>query len=186
MGSFHTGQSFRSRLFLCEILSIGHSSSRKLTPVSAFHRERVCSFLQGMSTCSSVGASMGCSMDMCFTVDLHGLLLQGNLCSSVQNICFPSFFSAGQMFSHSSFPAAAQQFLPFLKYVLRKAFLAFLMDSALASGRSSHLSGTGCVQHVGSSWRLLTEVTPAATSLPISCHKHPRTESLLSNNLIRD
>jgi len=63
------------------------------------------SFLQGMSTCSGVGSSMGCRVDICFTVVLHGLQgdnllhchhlygLQGTLCCGTWSTYFPSVFT---------------------------------------------------------------------------------------------
>jgi len=59
-------------------------------------------------------------------------------------------------------PAAAQHFLPFLKYVTREALLV-LRGSALASYRSIlEPAGAGSVRLVSSFWYLLTEATPAA------------------------
>ena len=64
-----------------------------------------CILLQGISTCSSLGSSMGHGVDICSTVFLHGLqggnlhyqgLLHGvqeNLCSAICNTSSPSFFT---------------------------------------------------------------------------------------------
>ncbi|KAK4828719.1 LOW QUALITY PROTEIN: hypothetical protein QYF61_000557 [Mycteria americana] len=119
-------------------------------------------FLQG--TCSSIGSSMGCRVDMCSAMDLHGLQgdnllhhghhqLQGNLCSSARTTFSPTssltLVSAGQFLtcSHSSLPAAvAQQFLPFLKYVVTEVLPPLLIGSALGSGGSVlEPADTGCL-----------------------------------------
>ena len=122
-----------------------------------------CSFLQGTST-----------------VVLHGLEgdnlrhhgLQRNLCSGAWSTS--SFFINLSVFravsltsSHSSLRAAAQHFLPFLKYVITEAVPPLLMGSALASDRSIlelALSDTGAASG-GFSQRPPLQ-TPATKTLP--------------------
>lgn len=55
-------------------------------------------------------------------------------------------------------PAAAQHFLPFLKYVITKVLAASLVGSVLGSSVFVlDLIGTGSVQHRGESWCFLTK-----------------------------
>ncbi|KAK4810786.1 hypothetical protein QYF61_008758 [Mycteria americana] len=87
MGSFHWVQSFRKGLLqhgsptgpqvlperTCS--SVG-SSPRAAVPARGLLQRRLstgCSFLQSTSTCSSMGSSIGCRVDICSTMVLHGL-----------------------------------------------------------------------------------------------------------------
>jgi len=91
-----------------------------------------CSFLQGTSTCSSMGSSTGCrwissppwsSMGCRGTACLTMVFSKG--CRGIWSLehLIPSFFIdlgvcrvVSCTFSHSSLPAAEQQFLPFLSH----------------------------------------------------------------------
>lgn len=70
-----------------------------------------CSFLQGMSNCSSVGFSIGCRVDLPHHGLHHGL--QVSLCSGAQSTSCPSFPGLGACravaltSSGSSLPATA-------------------------------------------------------------------------------
>jgi len=90
-----------------------------------------CSFLQGTSTCCDGGptwaavwiyvlawSSIGCRWTTCFIMVVQEL--QGNLCSQCLEHLFPILVcrAVSLTLSHSSLTAAAQQFLPFLKYVI--------------------------------------------------------------------
>ena len=135
---------------------------------------------QGISTYSRVKSSVGCRVDLCSIVVLHGLqgdnlhyhcLLHG---SRTWRTSLSSYFTdlgvcivVSLTFSHSSLAAAVQRFLPFLEYGVTEALPTLLMSSGLASSRSTlEPAVTGSVQHGGSYWQLLTEATPAALPLP--------------------
>ena len=120
-----------------------------------------CSFLQGTATCCGIGSSTVCRVDICSTEVLHGLQgdnllhhgllhgLQGNLCSSAWSTSSSFFTGLGvcRAVSHL-LTAAAQHFLPLLKYVITGVPPALLMGSALASSRSVlELAGTDSVRH---------------------------------------
>ncbi|KAK4807214.1 hypothetical protein QYF61_024334 [Mycteria americana] len=99
MGPFHGVQSFRNRLL------------QRGSPVGPQfllqHRLSTWSQLPSghISTCSGMGSSTGCRVDICSTVDLHGLQgdnllhhglhygLQGNLCFGTWSTPSPSFFT---------------------------------------------------------------------------------------------
>jgi len=111
------------------------------------------SFLQGTSTCSSVGSSAGCIVNICSAANLHGLQgdnlhphslhrgLKGNLCSGSWSTCSPSFFPLVTLVSAGSFqiflvlsPVCYCRvfFLCFLKFVFTETSPVLLIGSALA------------------------------------------------------
>jgi len=129
------------------------------------------------------------SMGICTTVDLHRLQehnvhhhglhhgLQVNLCSSTRSTSSPSFFAYFGVFrvvsltySHSFLPASvAQQFLPWLEYVITEVLLLLLLGSDLASSSFFlELVGTGSAGHGGSFWYLLTACS--GPTLPKPCY----------------
>ena len=133
----------------------------------------------GTSTCSNVGSAMGCrwvsappwtSMDCRGTTCLTMVFTTGcrGISALVPGAPPPpsslTLVSAGLFHTHIfSVIASAQHFLALLKYVITEVLPALLMGSALTSSRSVlKLAGTGCAQHGGNSWCLLTEATPAA------------------------
>lgn len=112
-----------------------------------------CRFLQGMSTCSSVGSSTGCHVDICSGMFLYrlqgdtlchnGLGLQGNLCTSAWITSSPSFSDLGACRANFFFciflttlTPAVQLFLPFLKSVTIEAPPVSLLGSAVPCGRA--------------------------------------------------
>jgi len=139
------------------------------------------------------GVLHGLQVEICLTVDLHGLQghslphhgrhheLQGHLCSSAWSTSSPSFCTdpgVCRAVSHHLTPlfscSSADFFSPLLNYVIPKVLPLSLMGSALASGGSVlEPAGTGSVGHGGSFWQLLTEATPVAPSLPKPCHTNP-------------
>lgn len=128
---------------------------------------------------------MGRRVDICFSVVVnrlqadkllhHGLLqgVEGNL-SSALGVPTPSPSSWSQCLKYHPchvFPTslsltAAAHFLSFLAYFNTEAPPALLMGLCLASTGVLEPAGAGFVQHRGSSWCVLTQVTPA-TFLPI-------------------
>jgi len=107
------------------------------------------------------GSSTGCSVDIFSIIDLHGLQrdnllqhgllygLQGNLSLGAWSISSPSFFSspwcAQGCFSHIflsllSLPAAAQHFLPSLRYIVTEVPVIWLRGSAVPCGGSTGTS----------------------------------------------
>jgi len=114
------------------------------------------------------GPFHGLLMDLCSTVDLHGLQgdslphhgllhgLQGNLCSSTWSTSSSSFFTdlgvcriVSLTSSQSSLPCCS--FFPLLKYIILEVLPLSLMGSALASGGSIlELSGISSVRLEGS------------------------------------
>ena len=75
---FHGSQSFKIKLKCRSFLQAADLQDKR-TPVWALHEPQ---FLQGMSTCSGMGFSMGCSMDICSSMGpLHQLL--GNAFSTM-------------------------------------------------------------------------------------------------------
>lgn len=90
-----------------------------------------CSFLQGLSTCSSMGTPMACSVDICFTEVLNEL--KGTTCFTTifstgdtpvpapgapfppsSSLTWTAAFMFLSYFCHDSLTAAAQHFCPFL------------------------------------------------------------------------
>ena len=119
------------------------------------------------------GVLHGLQVDICSTMDLHGLQgdslphhglhhgLQGNLCSGAWSTSSPSFFTdlgvcrvVSLTYSHSSLLTAAgvmQFFPPLLKYAITEALPLLLMGSALASGGSVlEPAGINFIGHRGS------------------------------------
>lgn len=102
------------------LFSLGHNSCEEPVPAWALHG------LQGTSTCSSVRPSMGCRVDICSNVVLHGLQgknllhhgllhkMQGNLLQLLLRWlwCLIAFFN--HIFSLLALTAVAQRFFPFL------------------------------------------------------------------------
>ncbi|KAM9599800.1 uncharacterized protein ACIBXB_003644 [Morphnus guianensis] len=131
----------------------------------------------------------GLQVEICSTVDLHGLQgdslphrglphgLQGNLCSGAWSISSPSFFTdlgvcrvVSLTCSHSSlrlpFPSVPTFFF-LLKNVLPEALPLLLIGLALAGGGSVlEPAGIGSVGHRGSFQQLLTEATPVTPPPP--------------------
>jgi len=133
-------------------------------------------------------------VDICSTVDLHGLKgnnlphrglqhkLQGKtLCSGIWTTSSPSFFTelgvcrvVSFTSSHSSLPLSSPHrfFLPLLKDVITESLPPSLID--LTSGGSVlEPAGIGSVRHGGSFSQLLTEATPISPPLPKPCHTNP-------------
>ena len=170
VGPFHRVQSFRNRqlqrgsptgsqVLSPNLLQRGLLSLQKSTgPARSLLQ---CGLPTGSQPPSGIhllqrGVLHGLQVDICSTVDLHGLQgdslphhglphgLQGNLCSSTWSTSSPSFFPDLGVcrvfplaYSHSSLPGAvAQCFLPFLKYVVTEALPMGLIGPALASGGS--------------------------------------------------
>jgi len=124
----------------------------------------------------------GLQVDICSTVDLHGLQgdslphhglhhgLQGKtFYSGILRIFSPSFFTdpavcrvVSLTWSHSSLSTAApQQVFPLPKYAVAEALPLSLMGSVLASsGSILEPAGIGSIRHGGSFSQLLTEATP--------------------------
>ena len=116
------------------------------------------------------GVLHGLQVDICSTVDLHGLQgdslphhglyhrLQGNLCPGTWSTSSLSFFTdlgvyrvVSLIFSLLSSAAVAQGFFPLLKYVITEALPPSLMGSALVSGGSIfEPAGIGSIGHGGS------------------------------------
>lgn len=103
------------------------ASFRRKSPVWVLHRLQC---LLGMSTCSSMGSSMGCSVDICFGVIFHGLQagdllhhgLQGGLCSGPWSTSSPPPFTSvlAPWLSLTFFPSlltAMQHLCPLLNTV---------------------------------------------------------------------
>ncbi|KAK4818263.1 hypothetical protein QYF61_009968 [Mycteria americana] len=126
------------------------------------------------------GVLHGLQVDICSTVDLHGLQgdslphhglhhrLQGNLCSSAWSTSCPSFFTAlgvcrvvSLTYSHSSlWLQLRSKFFPLLKYVIPEVLSISLMGSALASEQ--------CCEY---SWQHeLTETVYTALQQPLGSH----------------
>ncbi|KAM9590481.1 uncharacterized protein ACIBXB_005737 [Morphnus guianensis] len=216
MGPFHGVQSFRSTLLqhglptgsqiLPENLLRGllspqiRRSCQEPAPAQGSHGVTA-SF--GRIHLLRHGVLHGLQVDICSTVDLHGLQgdslphhglhhgLQGNLCSGAWSISSPSFFTdlgvrrvVSLTCSHSSLrlpflSVPATFFL--LKNVITEALPLSLIGSALAGGRSVlEPAGIGSVRHRGSLQQLLTEATPvtppATKTLPRKANTppHPR------------
>jgi len=99
--------------------------------------------------------------------------LQGNLRSGAWSTSSPSFFtdlwclqSCFSRISVTSLTAAAQCFLPFLKYVFTEAPPAPQMGLALASsGSIAEPSRTNCVRH-GTAPSLISQRLPPPTPTP--------------------
>jgi len=138
------------------------------------------------------GPFHGLQVDICSTVDLHGLQgvslphhglhhgLQGKtLCFSILRATSSSFFTdlgvcrvVSFTLSHSSLSAAVSPHVfSLLKYVVTEVLPPSLIGLALASGGSVlELAGTGFTRHGGRFWQLLTEATRIAPQLPKPCH----------------
>jgi len=141
------------------------------------------------------GVFHGLQVDICSTMDLHGL--QGDslppmvfivgcggkisaLASGAPPLPPPSLtLASAELFSltlfHSSLlTAIPQQVFPFLKYVITEAIPLSLTGLALASiGSVLEPAGTGSVRCRGSFSQLLTEATSIAPLLPKPCHANP-------------
>lgn len=116
---------------------------------------------QAISTCSSMEPCVGCRMDICSTLFLHGLQksnlhhqglhhgLQGNLLWCLYCLLSPPFrlgdcVVVSPIYSHSSLTGTAHWLLPFFKYVFTEVQSTLLTGSALAIGRSVlERGGTG-------------------------------------------
>lgn len=117
------------------------ASFRRKSPVWVLHRLQC---LLGMSTCSSMGSSMGCSVDICFGVIFHGLQagdllhhgLQGGLCSGPWSTSSPPPFTSvlapwlSHFFSLTAHCHAA--FMSFIKYSFLEVQPPWLRDTAWA------------------------------------------------------
>ncbi|PKU27356.1 hypothetical protein llap_22340 [Limosa lapponica baueri] len=146
-----------------------HRSCQESAPVQASHGITVSSRRIHLLRC---GVLHGLQMDICSTVNLHGLQgdslphydlhhrLQGNLCFDVWSTSSPCFFFTNLgvcrvvslTYSHSSLPAAvavAQKLFPLLKYVITEMLPPSLIGSALAEG-GSVLELAGSIEYKGS------------------------------------
>jgi len=187
VGPFHRVQSFRNRLLQhgsptgSQVLpanllwrgllsSQGHRSWQDPAPVWASHG------VTGSFGCIHLprrGVLTGLQVDICSTMDLHGLQghclphhgllhgLQGNLCFGAWSTSFPSFTDLGVCrvaslaYSHYSL---ALQFFFLIQYVIPEVLPPLLLGSVLASGRSvPELAGIGSIGHRRSFQQLLTE-----------------------------
>ncbi|KAM9591464.1 uncharacterized protein ACIBXB_006257 [Morphnus guianensis] len=164
--------------------SVGSSLHRSAGPARSLLQRGVPSGSQPPSGTHLLrrGVLHGLQVDICSTVDLHGLQgdslphhglhhgLQGNLCSGAWSTSSPSFFTdlgvcrvVSLTCSHSSlrlpFTSVPTFFL--LKNVIPEALPLSLIGSALAGGRSVlEPAGMGSLEHRGSFQQLLTEATP--------------------------
>ncbi|KAM9590835.1 uncharacterized protein ACIBXB_005885 [Morphnus guianensis] len=135
------------------------------------------------------GVLHGLQVDICSTMDLHGLQgdslphhglhhrLQGNLCSGAWSTSSPSFFTdlgvcrvVSLTCSHSSLWLqflCHSNFFPPLEYVITEVLPLSLIGLALASsGSVLEPAGIGSVGHRGSFSQLLTEATPVTPPPP--------------------
>lgn len=110
----------------------------------------------------------------------HGLhyTLQGTLClnscstscsSSSTNLCV----CPARMFSFFHPAAVADEFFLSLKSVMPQVLPSLLTGSALPHSVVLESAGTDSLRHRGNFRLLLTEVTPASTLPPKSCHESP-------------
>ena len=105
--------------------------------------------LLGASTCSGMGSSLpGLQVDICSTVDLHGLQGDSLGPSSL------TLVSAGLFLSHVLTPPFwllfHSGFFPLLEYVITEVLPPSLMGSALARGGSIlEPAGIGSIGHGG-------------------------------------
>ena len=141
-----------------------------------------CGCLQGVSTCSRVGSSTGCSVDYL----LHcsppwavgglssspgsspGAAGESLLCSGVWSIFpSPSFSNLQGCFSHvflTPLTAALQHFLPFLKSIFTETPPAWLKGSAVSCGGSVlELAGKVCVWHWAAAPGVFSQRPPCST-----------------------
>lgn len=102
--------------FLVEslLLSIGCSPTRSLLQQG---HSMGCSFLQGMSTCCGMGFSIGCTVDICFSVVLSPHCMVDN-CSapgrSPPLLLLSTFIFTGLPHSHPSTSSCCIAYFPFL------------------------------------------------------------------------
>ncbi|KAM9590846.1 uncharacterized protein ACIBXB_005895 [Morphnus guianensis] len=167
-----------------KICSVGSSLHRSAGPARSLLQRRVPTGSQPPSGTHLLrcGVLHGLQVDICSTVDLHGLQgdslphhglhhrLQGNLCSGAWSISSPSFFTdlgvrrvVSLTCSHSSLrlPNTPVPTFFLLKNVITEALPLSLIGSALAGGGSFlEPAGMGSLEHRGSFQQLLTEATP--------------------------
>jgi len=138
------------------------------------------------------GVLHGLQVDICSTVDLHGLQgdslphhgllhrLQGNLCSGTWSTSSTSFFTGvcrvvSLSYSHSSLCLllCSRLYFPLLNCVIPEPLPPLLMGLALASGGSVlEPACTGCIRHGGSFKQLLTEAASV-----VSCYQNLATQT---------
>ena len=186
-----------ANLLQCGLLSpLVYRSWQKPAPAWVLH-----SLLWTQPPALPWGPFHGLQMEICFTVDLHGLQgdslchhgllhgLQGNLCTSAWSTSSPSFCTDHgvcrivlYILTHLSWcKLLLYRVFCLLMYVITEALPVLLMGSDLTSDSSvSEPSDTGSVRHRGSLCQLLTEATPVA--LPLSKPYHAN--SIHTENLI--
>lgn len=97
MGLFSWGAVLQEQTIPVWVPHECHRSGQE--PAPAWALPWSCRFLQGTSTYSGMGPSMGCRVDLCSTMGCRGTScltslhhgLQGNLCSRTWSTSYPSF-----------------------------------------------------------------------------------------------
>jgi len=171
----------------------GHRSCQEPAPVWASHG--ITAFF-GHPPALVWGPFHGLQMDICSTMNLHGLQgdrlphhgllhrLQGNLSSGTWSTSSspPSsltLVSAELFLSHSLTPLSCctycytGRFSPQLKYVMPEVLPPSLMGLASASSGSVLEPAGITIGHGGSFWQLYTEATRVAFLLPKPCYANP-------------